>query len=408
MKKRYHALLAAALLTAAPSLSADPSEATWTGASETNNLWSNPGNWLDGIVPDGDFIVKFGDVPDAARIVDLDIDVELTLIDFEFTGGSVGYQLVTSNDSKVTFINADNAFRGKVDFNTSDFGVTIDVALEMSTSTSRIFNRNTDNEDLIIARPITILPGATLQLGSVGVKRLQDTIAGAFMLTGGPVVLDAVNAEDIITYAGNITGTAASAVIDKEGLGLVILSGSNSYDRPTNILEGRMDVNGTTADSLFTVTDSAVLGGLGSAGNVIVENGGMLAAGSGATVGTFTVLDLELSANSELLLRLDGLGDPQDQLVIDGDLLLDGFLAIENLGGLEEGIYTLITYSGDLTDNGLAFGNMPSGFTYQLLLDSPGQINLSVIPEPSSLLLLLLALGSMGSRKCLRRFRVSS
>jgi hypothetical protein len=49
--------------------------------------------------------------------------------------------------------------------------------------------------------------------------------------------------------------------------------------------------------------------------------------------------------------------------------------------------WRLMNYSVSLTDNGLALGSTPAlanGYTFKVDTSTPGQVNLMVIPEPSS------------------------
>ena len=59
-------------------------------------------------------------------------------------------------------------------------------------------------------------------------------------------------------------------------------------------------------------------------------------------------------------------GGVNDLTQVGGNLTLDGMLNVTALSGFGNGTYTIITYSGALTDNGLTLGSMPSGFGYGL------------------------------------------
>jgi fibronectin-binding autotransporter adhesin len=70
-----------------------------------------------------------------------------------------------------------------------------------------------------------------------------------------------------------------------------------------------------------------------------------------------------------------------DLVIVDGKLTLAGTLNITNAGGFGGGVYRLFNYTGSLTNNGLAFGTLPAGFTATDLLlqtSQAGQINLVV------------------------------
>jgi hypothetical protein len=72
--------------------------------------------------------------------------------------------------------------------------------------------------------------------------------------------------------------------------------------------------------------------------------------------------------------------------VVSGNLTLGGTLNITDAGGFTNGAYTLFTYSGALTYNGVTVGTIPdTNFTYLIDLDTPGQVKLDVIPPPSTI-----------------------
>jgi len=99
--------------------------------------------------------------------------------------------------------------------------------------------------------------------------------------------------------------------------------------------------------------------------------------------------NLNLSATTTLNYEL---GTSSDLITVGGNLTLDGVLNVTAASGFGAGLYTLFQYLGTLTDNGLNFGTLPSGRTYQLINDTAHhQVQLSVVPEPGTLVLLLFA-----------------
>src|SRR5207249_4948353 len=84
------------------------------------------------------------------------------------------------------------------------------------------------------------------------------------------------------------------------------------------------------------------------------------------------------------VLKFD-LGAPQlppaasgDQIQVTGNLTLDGNLDITDTGGFGVGTYTLMTYTGTLTNNTLNLRTVPSGFFITLDTATSGQVNLVV------------------------------
>ena len=86
-----------------------------------------------------------------------------------------------------------------------------------------------------------------------------------------------------------------------------------------------------------------------------------------SNVGTIQITDnnsttLDLDNDSELIFDL---GSSSDLIELNGNssnLTLDGNLFINNSGGLSAGNYTLITFTGTVTDNTLNIASMPLGF----------------------------------------------
>jgi hypothetical protein len=73
------------------------------------------------------------------------------------------------------------------------------------------------------------------------------------------------------------------------------------------------------------------------------------------------------------------LGNNSDRTVVLGNLTLGGTLNISDAGGFTNGIYTLFTYGGTLTYNGVAIGTRPGGsFDYSIDTNTVGQVKLSV------------------------------
>jgi len=99
-------------------------------------------------------------------------------------------------------------------------------------------------------------------------------------------------------------------------------------------------------------------------------------------------------------------GISKDLLVVNGNLTLDGFLQVVNLGGITDGTYRIFNYTGSLTDSGLildpAFLTVFPGSSIDTSVLN--QVNLVVVPEPTAFAALF---GGMGLLAGLRRFRRS-
>jgi fibronectin-binding autotransporter adhesin len=148
---------------------------------------------------------------------------------------------------------------------------------------------------------------------------------------------------------------------------------------------GDLVVNGTLqAVDGVTLHEKGWLGGTGTVNALVtVEDGGVLAPGESA--GTLSTGALVLQDGARLEFDLDapgtvGLG-VSDLVAVSGDLTLDGVVDVVDLGGFDVGTYTLLTYTGTLTDNGLTVGTMPDGFMAEVDTTVTGQVRLIVTSE---------------------------
>ena len=74
-----------------------------------------------------------------------------------------------------------------------------------------------------------------------------------------------------------------------------------------------------------------------------------------------------------------GLGTNVTKTVVTGNLTLGGTLNVADGGGFNTGTYTVFTYGGALTYNGLTVGTKPNtNFTYTVSTNTAGQVNLIV------------------------------
>jgi polygalacturonase len=79
-----------------------------------------------------------------------------------------------------------------------------------------------------------------------------------------------------------------------------------------------------------------------------------------------------------------GLGTNVTETEVTGNLTVGGKLNISNFGGFTNSTYTLFTYGGTLTYNGLTVGTVPNtNFTYMVSTNTSGQVNLVVAGSAS-------------------------
>ncbi len=222
-----------------------------------------------------------------------------------------------------------------------------------------------------------ILTGTNIYTGgteiSSGVLQLGD--GGSTGSVTGPIINNASLVFNRSGPSGNgeISGTGS---VTKADSGALSLAGTHSYTGATEVLSGNLFVNGSIASSsLTTVASGAVLGGTGTVGDTRISAGGTLIGlhGNGLTLGSLT-----LDAGSFVQAQL-GAPDMTTLFDVTGDLVLDGTLNVDNVGGFGPGIYRIFDYAGSLTDNGMDIGTAPPNFgaaDLNIQTATLGQVNL--------------------------------
>ncbi len=111
-----------------------------------------------------------------------------------------------------------------------------------------------------------------------------------------------------------------------------------------------------------TITDTNLLG----PDPDLALGGSTLTVSNGLRLGGTSILNFALGTNVT-------------KIVVSGSLGLDGILNITDAGGFTNTSYTLFTYGGAVTRNGLTIGTTPNtDFTYAISTNIPGQVNLIV------------------------------
>ncbi|MCL2790767.1 MAG: autotransporter-associated beta strand repeat-containing protein, partial [Desulfobulbus sp.] len=224
----------------------------------------------------------------------------------------------------------------------------------------------------------TISPGATLMLGDGGTTgSIVDNV-----VDNGELVF---NRNDRLNYGGVISG---SSEVHQVGAGVTSLTGdSGSFSGATSVTGGALLVNGTlgNATSTLTVSSGGILGGSGTIGGSVTIADGNLNPGNasfGGSIDTLTIGgDLTLSADSVLNYHFGEAGvvggTLNDLVVVHGDLTLNGTLNVtpSAVGGLDPGVYRVISYDGSLTDGGLILSPL-ARTSFSILTSIKGQVDL--------------------------------
>ena len=231
------------------------------------------------------------------------------------------------------------------------------------------------------------------------------TFKGTVTLTG----LRGFHTDSDAVFEGNIGQTATAGIL-KRGLATLTLAGNSTYTGKTDIDAGTLLVNGThTGGGAYTV-NGGTLGGTGTISASV--NVGAATLSPGASIGTLTTGALTLGGASNSLFELSAPwqfgvsagSTPNDLVSVTGNLALDGTLTVDAVNPLSSGIYTLFTATGSISGDFQSL-SLPGGYGGWITIDSgSGAVNLNLVPEPSTLAMLL-GLGGLGLLGYWRRRR---
>ncbi len=195
----------------------------------------------------------------------------------------------------------------------------------------------------------TTISAGTLQIGN---GSTTGSIAGNVDNNGTL----AFNRSNTLDFSGIISGTG---IVQQNGAGSVTLSGdSSAFGGSTSVAAGTLLVDGSLGGTV-SVASGASFGGAGTiGGNVTVADGASLVGQAGQVL-TFDK-NLSLANNSTIEASFGG-ASQTGLFNVKGDLTLGGTINVGTFGDDGPGIYTVFDYSGNLTDNTLSVGTLPSG-----------------------------------------------
>jgi autotransporter-associated beta strand protein len=279
------------------------------------------------------------------------------------------------------------------------------------------------------ARGITIGSNSNSPWIGFGSDRTERIFGSSPMYSADQIKVkgsaDLVSLHETLWLNAKLTSVGTNSQINKIGKGTVALeSCRNDFRGEVNVYEGSLIVDSALpAVQRVNVWDGANLGGKGKIGGpVFVNDGASISPGgirSTDRAGRLSVDTLTLADTSNLNFDLDNPGvvdhGVNDLISVSGDLVLDGVLNVTDLGDFDTGVYTLFKFGGDLTDNGLNLGILPtSEFSYSITTTS-NSVLLNVapmspvlpvaavlVPEPGTMSLLL---GSFSAAMLARRRR---
>ncbi|MBK1825720.1 beta strand repeat-containing protein [Haloferula rosea] len=344
--------------------------------------------------------------------------------------------VITSTAGGVSLPNIINVNSGTLRLNNSSFAgnrmtgngvVTVESGATLEIATAHGLGGYPGNSEAVVLNGGTLLMTRENYFGSLTMRGATVTGPGDvrsgnnsnFLITGSAASTVSSVVSNVFTSNWTVedaTGSSAtdllisgtiigSAAMVKNGAGTLEVTGNNTYTGTTTINGGTLLVNNGsgsgTGTGTLNVTAAATLAGAGTIGGNALVDGTIAPGNSPGTLGFEG--DLGLNSSSILDYELNPMdltpgGGINDLMTIAGNFTLDGLLQVTassgdftsaNLGDT----WTLATYAGSLVDNGLELGAMPTldpTYSWSVSSATPGVVSLTIIPEPRSLLLVLL------------------
>jgi fibronectin-binding autotransporter adhesin len=309
-------------------------------------------------------------------------------------------------------------------------GALINPGLGADTGTFRYIG----SENAVTARQVRIGRGG--EAGDTGGAIIESAGAGSLTFSAPTFnLLGAGIASRSLTIGGSgdgailggiidhvISGTTGVVAVSKTGAGTWRLAGTNTYTGATSVQAGTLLIDGTSSGAgAVTVASGGTLGGTGRiAGATTVEAGGTLSPGASPGVLGF---DTNLTLFGTTLMEIDGVerGAEYDGVDVGGELAYGGSLelvfgnatafgdgTVFNLFDFasQSGDFTSVSstgfYSGTWADTGNGTFTLFDGDSTLVFAQQTGNLEISVVPEPSAF---VLGLGGMAVLGLAARFR---
>ncbi|WP_159977930.1 MULTISPECIES: autotransporter domain-containing protein [unclassified Novosphingobium] len=154
---------------------------------------------------------------------------------------------------------------------------------------------------------------------SGGTTISEGTLIGSVTSFGSGAILNnsvlAINQSTDANFANAVNGTGT---FNKQGAGVVTLTGTSGLSGVTNVAQGELNVMGSLAASRVTLAGGTKLSGTGIVGGITASSGSTIAPG-GATVGTLAVNgNVAQQANSTYAVQVTAGTSLSDRIAVSG------------------------------------------------------------------------------------------
>lgn len=366
-----------------------------------------------------------------------------------------GSNVTISNSDTAAFLRlgGTNTWTGSLTFNSVSSGQFIEImntAAISSLSTISTGNNTTlalnapvpsPTDPVIYSGPAIHIQGTgSANRGALRFDTARSIVQNQIILNANATIGTGNSASARAHISGDISGAFNLSINSNQAnLGTIILESENNTFNDLSVNKGNLQVGhgdvGSSGNGLVTANgDGVVISGTGTIRNGLTVSNGMVKPGDYSTiagVGAFgdelghLRVEGPLTFNPTVAMQVAefqlGIGI-SDRIQVNGPLILNEFSDIYvTLTGLYmtnialDDTFDLITYTGELTQNGFSVGS-GSGDTGNLILPDisfrdpswswiatlgDGALTITVVPEPSSLALF----GAAGSLLALRRRR---
>ncbi len=276
--------------------------------------------------------------------------------DLSFTARVTGAGGLSGNSSGILTLSGTNDFTGTVTVNSGTLNVQSSSALGSTLAPTFIGTAGRLSMNLpnggAIEEPVTLAGRVDVVLGVTNIWNGPVTLAGT------QTAFDTLNSGTLV-----VNGPLSGGGWQTLGIGSLVLNSPTGFTGPFRVGGGaRVFVNGDHSAVSFTLTNTGILSGTGTVGQISATCAGCeVNPGSRATPGVLHSSGVTLASGATLRARINGLAD-YDQLDVTGALTLTGASLVVTSGfNPDPGVsFTIINNDGADPVTG-TFNGLPSG-----------------------------------------------